>query len=183
MKRLLLFPILFLTINIYAQEFMGIKVDGKKSELIAKFKEKGFKVVNNAKGSLIMDGGSIGTTPIELVIIFTPKTEVAWKFAVYLPKQTEWYTLKAEYNKYKELFTSKYGEPESDYHFFSSPYYEGDGYEMSALGIEKCTYSCYWKDYYSIEISKYKQVKISYENPTNTLLNRKEKSEIETNSF
>lgn len=183
MKKVLLFTLLLLSINLYAQEFMGIKVDGTKEQLISKFTEKGFKVISNQKGSLVVDGGTIGSTPIEVVILFTPKTKVAWKFAVFLPKQTDWYTIKAEYQKYKDLFISKYGEPESDYHFFSTPYYEGDGYEMSAVGLEKCTYSCFWKDYYAIEISKYKQVKITYENPTNTLLNRKEKTEIESNSF
>lgn len=183
MKKFILSAFLFSTMSIYAQEFMGIKVDGTKTDLVTKFKAKGFKVTSNQEGSVIMDGGNIGGTEVEIVILFTPKTKVAWKFAVFLPKRIDWYTIKAEYEKYKELFVTKYGEPESDYHFFSSPYYEGDGYEISAIGLEKCHYACYWKDYYSIEISKYKQVKISYENPTNTLLNKQEKTKIETNSF
>lgn len=183
MKKLLFLTLLFLNINSHAQEFMGIKVDGTKADLITKFKAKGFKVTSNEEGSLFMDGGNIGGTDVEVLVLFTPKTKVAWKFVVFLPKRNDWYTIKAEYEKYKDLFTTKYGEPESDYHFFSSPYYEGDGYEMSAVGLEKCHYACYWKDYYSIDISKYKQVKIAYENPTNTLLNRQEKTKIETNSF
>ena len=43
-----------------------------------------------------------------------------------------------------ELFTKKYGEPKDHFEFFSSPYYEGDGYELQALRKEKCNYISFW---------------------------------------
>ena len=127
--------------------------------------------------------GQIGSTDIELLVLFTPKTKKAWKFVVYLPKQSTWYALKSQYKEYLEMLIGKYGQPKNEYHFFSSPYEDGDGYEMTAVTVEKCTYAAYWEDTYSIEISKYSQVKIAYENPINTEIYSQEKKQIQTNSF
>jgi hypothetical protein len=42
------------------------------------------------------------------------------------------------------LLRSKYGKGES-YEDFESPYYEGDGYEMTAVRIGKCNYFTKYK--------------------------------------
>jgi hypothetical protein len=182
MKKLITLCLLALTSTAFSQEFLGIKVEGTKDEIQKKFLEKGFKFVNS-KDDYLQLKGNVGTNEVELNVIFTPKTKIAWKFVVYLPEQSSWYSLKSQYNEYLDMLKSKYGEPKNNYHFFSSPYDEGDGYEMTGVKIGKCNFAAYWEDKYSIEISKFSQVKIAYENPVNSEIFSKEKKELQTNAF
>lgn len=165
-----------------SQEFMGISVDGKLSDAVSKFKEKGFTILTTTTGGTIMKG-LMGTKEIELFICNTVTTKTVWTFKVYLPKKDSWYSLKAEYLEFLDLLTKKYGEPKSKYNSFSKPYYEGDGFEMSAVANDKCNFASYWTDKYGIEISKYKQVCISYENPINSEMQEKEKNQALFNSL
>lgn len=167
---------------------MGIKVDGKKDAVINAFKTKGFKVnpihdVN--KDDVIRMDGEAGGKKLEVGIACTPKSKTVWKFSVYLPKQSSWYYLKNDFEEYLKLLKDKYGDPISKYSFFSSPYEEGDGYEMTAVGVEKCNYAAYWSDQIGIwiKISKYKQVNINYENAINSALYDKEKAELNKTIF
>ena len=54
---------------------------------------------------------------------------------------------------------------------------------MSAVANDKCNFACYWSDKYAVDISKYKQVRIIYENPTNSELQEKEKNQTFNNSL
>lgn len=188
MNRFILFVAIILSFNSYAQltppqspfpppEFMNVKIEGGMNEMIEKYKAKGFAVVSKDETYLSMTGKMNGNT-IELNMAFTPKSKLVWKLLVYLPKNSDWYYLKKEYQDYKDLLTEKYGTPSDDFHFFLSPYKEGDGYEITAVQVDKCRYTAFWeKEGLSIEISKFKQVKIGYENLTNSALLTKEKKE------
>jgi hypothetical protein len=127
----------------------------------------------------------VNGTEYELFISFTPKTKQVWKLSVFLPEVTSWSRIKSEYENYLGLLTEKYGSPEKAYTFFSTPYYEGDGYEMSAIKLEKCHYSAFWSDSIGIwiEISKFQQVKIVYENAKNSAINDFEKKQINSQIF
>ena len=168
-------------------EFLGIEVDGKRDEVIEKFKAKGFIVDGDInKGNVVPMKGSVGNRNFELNIVSTPKTKVVWKFSVYLPKQSTWNSLLDDYTRFKMTLTDKYGNPEQSFDFFSSPYKLGDGYEMTAVAAEKAHYASYWtlKGYaLSIDISKWKQVKIAYENTNNAKLGEKEQKDIDSNIF
>ena len=95
--------------------------------------------------------------------------------------------MKNDYDKYYDIFKEKYGAPDSEYSFFSSPYKQGDGYEMTAVTLEKATFSAYWlsKNNASmvVSISKWNQVQLVYENDTNTDIREKEMTTIEKNIF
>lgn len=185
MKKMnLILLAIMISASSFAQEFLGVKVDGTKQEFVAKFVAKGFKVVKVEGGNENATSmkGSYGGTNYELVIINTPVTKKVWKLAVYLPEQTSWYSLKSAYEQYLGVLVSKYGDPNKSYNFFKDPYYEGDGYEMSAVALDKCVFSSFWENIY-IEISKYRQVKISYENATNSALDDEEKEKINKNVF
>ena len=56
-----------------------------------------------------------------------------------MPENNNWYSLKSEYERFKVMFTKKYGKPDS-YEYFTEPYEEGDGYEHTALSVGKCSY-------------------------------------------
>lgn len=163
-------------------EFMGIKVEGSMESLISAFKAKGFTLNEKTDTYLSMKGKMAGTT-IDVDMAFTPKSKKCWKLLVYLPKQNNWYAIKRQFQEYKDVLVEKYGQPNSDYHFFISPYYEGDGYEMTAVAVDKCRYSSYWGNSMNIEISKFKQVRIGYENTINSDLLDKEKKEDGLKNF
>lgn len=48
------------------------------------------------------------------------------------------------YSDLKQALIGKYGEPDNDFAFFKSPYYEGDGYEESAIKLGKGVFSAFW---------------------------------------
>ena len=185
MKKIVLVLTLVLgTIVSNAQEFMGVKCDGKKDITISTFKNKGFTLTSDDDGAAIMKG-KIGNDEIELYVFYTPITKVVWSYKVFLPKQTSWYSLKSDYQKYMNVLTEKYGSPEKTYSFFSSPYNEGDGYEMTGVSVDKCNYASFWtiEQGVRIKISKYKQVQISYENSKNSKIDDEETKSLNSKVF
>ncbi len=184
MKVIKLVIVLFFlaTTTLWGQEFLGVKVDGKKDAVIAVFKSKGF-ILKSDKDNAALLNGSAGGKKVELYIHYTPISKLVWGFKIYLPEKTSWYSLKTDYQDFLNLFTEKYGDPEEKFEFFSSPYEEGDGYEMTAVATEKCTYSAYWGNKYSVSITQFKQVRLSYENELNVELKDKEKKQINKNAF
>lgn len=171
-----------LSLCVNAQEFMGIKVDGSRQEILSKFKAKGFTYSTEKKNVIVLSG-DVGGREAQVFCSFTPKSGKCWKITVFMPEQTSWYSLKSEYEKYVGIMTEKYGKADKSYEFFSSPYYEGDGYELTAVQIEKCTFASFWGVKYSVQISKFKQVKIGYENPVNSKLDDDEKEENNSKIF
>ena len=75
MKKIIIFisivALLTTNTNIYGQEFLGIKVDGKLSEVVAKFKLKGFKVTSPDDLSPILVGKA-GVSNVEVIILSSP---------------------------------------------------------------------------------------------------------------
>lgn len=127
--------------------------------------------------------GKVNDTKIELNIVNTPTSKLVWKFAIYLPKQDDWYSIKSQYNSFTNTLTEKYGEPTDSYTGFASPYYEGDGYEMSAIILDKCNYITIWANGTTIQISKFKQVRITYENADNSVIDDEEKKALNNKIF
>ena len=156
-------------------KFMGIPINGTCYQLAQKIAAKGFqlkpiegKAATPSSTHIKLMGTFAGIDNCEIYVIGTKGTKTAWKVVVYLPEEDKWSDIKYQYNKFKESLEKKYGEPDDDFHFFSSPYYEGDGYEMSAIELEECHYSAFWDNGIYIMISKFCQVKICYEDPINS---------------
>lgn len=159
-------------------EFKGIPITGKIDNFVKKLQEQGFTLDKRQGNSAIMNGQFAGKDA-EIYVFGTKKTGTVWKVVVYLPKRTTWYSIKSEYEFYKDMYERKYGTPEHSYTFFSDPYYEGDGYEMQAVKLEKCTYFSSFHvsngEIY-IEISKFQQIKLAYEDAANTVIMDSEKA-------
>ena len=175
---------IIISATLSAQEFMGIPISGKRSEAILKFQAKGFKLKKES-GNVVIMQGRLQSQPVDLYITCTPTSKIVWKYTVYYPEESSWYNIKGEYKKLKQTITDKYGDPES-YEFFSRPYYEGDGYETSAVKLEKCTYSSFWKSenlMIAVEITKFMQLMISYENQEGGTLKEQEQAKIDKNTF
>lgn len=187
MKKLLTILMLCIISLGYSQEFLGIKVDGSLYETVAKFKAKGFRVSETGKNMIALTG-TVQLKELTVLIVSSPKTYKVWKFIVYLPERSSWYTLKGEYKDYVNIFKNKYGNPsaESTFEYFQDPYYEGDGYEMQAVRSEKVTYSTYWiydTVAYSVKIDKLECVTLSYENRVNYIIHKKETDEQNYSTF
>ena len=149
-KRLIvLFLMLFafVSVRVGAQEhmmFMKIPIDGTITEFASKMKAKGFVQTEVDKDVITMEGDFMGQA-CELYIIGTEKTKTVWQVSVWFDeKYTSWYDLKSDYNDIKDSYIGKYGVQTNNYHFFVKPYYEGDGYEMQAVKLDKCRYGSFW---------------------------------------
>lgn len=164
-------------------KFMGIPIEGNANAFIQKLASKGFVKTNTTDYGILLKGTFAGVKDAELCVLQTPKTKQVWKVAVYLPKENTWSSIKHQYEKFKTSFSEKYGEPDSHYEFFKSPYYEGDGYEESAVKLGKCYYSSFWGCGLMVDISKFMQVRLAYEDPTNADLDEKERNEVVENDI
>jgi hypothetical protein len=176
---LLLTVLLTVTASGFSQEFDGVKIDGSKISFIKAMLAKGYTVKSD-KGVWVKLKGNSSHPALELFAFFSPVTKQIWKLVVNLPEQTSWDDLKSQYNQYLDLLIAKYGEPANNYGFFSKPYIEGDGNEMTAVSLEKCTYTASWTNpEIRIEISKFKQVTVKYENPANSALDTRERDQVD----
>lgn len=158
-------------------DFKGIPIDGPLNSFVQKLQGKGFIKDSNVGDDIVIMKGEFANEDTFLYILASSKTKTVWKVCVEFPKISTWSTLKMKYFEFKDLYTKKYGEPQS-YEFFSSPYKEGDGYEMNAVNSEKCTHSSYFKikeGYIAIDMAKKGAIEISYEDAQNNDLRKKEK--------
>lgn len=180
----IIFAVSVFTIN--AQSFNGVSISGDLPTAIAKFKEKGFTFSKYVDNGAILKG-KIASYPIELYIFTTPKTKQVFKMVAYMDEQASWSSLKSDYDRMVEIFLQKYGETKYSDAKFISPYYLGDGYELQAVDQEKTSFYHLWLDVQGmnlvVEISKYKQVKLAYENVKMMEVKKRESSQIESNSF
>lgn len=160
-------------------EFKGIPINGKLDEFVKKLEAQGYKMTESLDNIIMMEGQFTGKDAT-ILIISTKKSKTVWKVVVKFSEQSSWSSLKSDYFYYKEMFVKKYGSPTKKYEFFSNPYYEGDGYELSALRSEKCHYISAFETKSGVvylEISKYKKIEISYEDESNSNIMNREKEE------
>ena len=186
MKKYIVIALLMFSAVSFGQSFDGVPISGDLATAISKFKQKGYTFSKYVDNGAILKGKVAGEN-VEVFVFTTPKSKVVFKMSVYFDEQTSWYGLKGQYERLASVLKNKYGEPDNTYSSFSNPYYEGDGYEMSAVALDKCNYASVWlkRDNLSliIEISKWKQVNIAYENDTNMQIHKKERAELQQNSF
>lgn len=181
-------PIVFFLLTSVAQSqtFDGVKIDGKLSNAIMAYRTKGY-VLQQSEETFAVMSGKVAGNKIELYIFTTPKTHVVCQVKVYLPKQTSWSAIKREYQMFVDLFAEKHGRPDNSYNTFKNPYYEGDGYEMTAVSTGNTLYGSFWLNRNNLStavmISRFEQVELSYENDANMNINKRESDEMMLNSF
>lgn len=149
MKKILIaLCIIMLSFAMRAQEhmtFMGIPIDGKISTFVQKLEDKGFTCVRTREdGVAYLTGSFAGKRDCIILVAPSVKSLTVWKVVVVFPSKSSWESLKNEYQTMKSLYSRKYGEP-NIYEFFISPYYEGDGYEMTAISIGKAYYESFFE--------------------------------------
>lgn len=186
-KLFLIAVLCFFTFSGYSQEhltFKNIPLNGDVNSFAKELVKQGFGI-EETKGNIITLSGSYISRDCEVIICGTKKTNIIWKVNIYLPKETNWYSIKSDFLKLKEQFIAKYGNGKS-FEFFSNPYDEGDGYEMQAVRLEKCRYTTFWETQggsISLKISKFEQISVSYEDSINSALDDKERAEAVSNDI
>lgn len=145
MKKIVLLVIAaYVSMTLSAQEhmsFMGISFENNITEFSKQLKNKGFtfseKIESGAANITVFEGTFAGKYS-EVSVASSVKTGTVFKVLVYWGyKYDDWSDIKNAFLGIKESFTTKYGNPNGDYHFFKDPYYEGDGYEMQAIRNNK----------------------------------------------
>ena len=176
MKRIIfLFVFGIMSLISFGQEtehlkFMGIPIDGTLTEFTQKLIQKGFKKSDHEQ----LLTGKFAQEDAFVYLYYTPQSKKIFGCTVIFNEHTSWNSLKYDYLKFKESLIQKYGNPIKDIHYFSNPYDEGDGYEMTAIQLDKCNYACIWNNI-SIIILTSKNIAIYYEDPINKKLDDIEK--------
>lgn len=144
MKKILLLSLALLcAINLKAQEhfsFRNIPINGSVKEVGAKLVELGYEPTENEgafKGKFIGEDCTI-------FLLTSDYTHNVYSIVVNFNAQTRWSSLKADFNKLNEMYSDKYGAPSVSNISFARPYYDGDGYELSAIKNNKCNYVIKW---------------------------------------
>lgn len=133
--------LVFTTFTAIAQEhlkFKGIPIDGKIETFIGKLQHIGYSSIRTEPSVALMKG-EFGGNICNIMIGSSPTSHIVHSIIVFLNEDNSWHSLNATYNNYKNLLSSKYGKGDS-FEFFSDPYYEGDGFETTAISVNKCTY-------------------------------------------
>ena len=183
--------LMLVSILSHAQVFMGIPISGPITEFSTKIKAKGFTIKPaESTPTMLMFKGTMGGKDVEVAVVCTPTSKLTKKVVVFYPIETTWYSLKSEYDEIAQIITNKYGASDEQYNFFSSPYEEGDGYEMTAIAVEKCYWMAVWKNNsqypnqtLAVRITKSKRVTLAYEN--NELMEQSdvEQEKIDANNY
>lgn len=187
MKKVLFVLLMFLSTFSYSQQFDGVPISGSLSSVVNAYKAKGYFFYKSISATCRILKGKFWGSDVELYIHATPKSFKVYKISVFFEKQNSWLDIKTSFNRIFGIINNKYGEYDYINTYFDEPYYEDDGYEMSAVSLDKCHYSAFWmnRDNTSIGlyISKWKQIQLDYENDENTKLKELEVNLMAKNSF
>lgn len=123
--------------------FKGIPIYGEPDVVVASLEKIGYEILHpyNYHDHIgVLQGTFAGINGCSIIVGGTASSDLVYSIAVLFPEQNNWYNLKDQYMAYKDKLKKKYGKPISG-EYFDEPYYEGDGYELSALSNGSCHYA------------------------------------------
>lgn len=183
--KIVLIALLFIASPVVrAQEVMGVKVGGPFSTFDSLIKDKGCKFLFPLTDNVAGYSGVVGSFDVELYVYLTPITNQVWKAVLSFEEHGSFSSLNNQFEILVGALTNKYGNPSGKINYFDDPYELGDGYEMTAVRINKCHYLTYWKSEFEnewsiyIKISSTKNVTIHYENTKGTALFDQETNQL-----
>lgn len=174
-----------------AQTFMGVPVSGTLTSFTTQMKTKGFTtLVSESSPNVIVMKGTINNESVKLLIAGTPTSKMTKKIVVLYPEETSWYSLSAKYDEVVSRVTQKYGTPDESHAFFTDPYEVGDGYEMTAVAVDKCFYMSVWQadetypnQTIAVRINTSGKVVLVYENNSMMEKSEKEQEALDKNTY
>jgi hypothetical protein len=186
--KLILVFVIFLSNLSFGQTVDGITLGKTEKEVTSKLISKGFKLIDVVSKTTKRYKGKLSNGDDVIInILSTPKTKLVWKLIIKTYAYS-WPSAKSTFDNYKAKLVNKYGDSTIDNHYFTTPYFEGDGYEMLALYKDNCTWSSSWySPLIRIEINSFKydvaEIWISYQNEEASEINNIEKAEIDNKTF
>ena len=163
--------------------FKQFPINGDVNAFIQNLVQSGYclsEPYNYTYHAASLTGSFAGNNDCTIAVIGTPKTHIACCVMIFMQEHHIWYTLKDQYEKIKNQLKKKYGTPES-YEFFSEPYYEGDGSELTALWSDHCTYLSNFSTEngrVGVSMSKEAKVLIIYQDNINCEIQESENASI-----
>ena len=124
----------------------GIPIDGNINTFVNKLKNAGLKqntLFSESLGRTILEGDFAELHNCKWAFLST-KNGTVCKVIIMSDYITGWFSCKEKYNEMKALLNTKY-ELIGSYEYFKNPYYDGDGYELSALSQKKGDWQCFFK--------------------------------------
>ena len=186
MKRILIALLfVFSCIGVMAQnanehlKFMGIPINGTLESFTQKLVAKKIKSIQAAEGVGLFNGAFAGKNDCNIFVATVPNRNIVSKVVVCLPPRETWAWLESDYNQFKQMLTSKYGEPLQHSETFKSGAFTSSDYlKISALKEGKCEYYVGWKlnegvillEIISIESPSSCLVRLSYYDAINSKL-------------
>lgn len=156
-------------------KFMGIEMNCAVDIAMLDLEKKGFEIIDIRKEGYIMSGKFIDRNAL-VTLHATPKTNLLYRANIFFNEHTSWYSLKSEFLEVVKYYKAKYKSISSS-RTFIDPYYEGDGYGLQGVSMDKCFYYERFEaegGKISIEISDMKRVQIRYEDKNNAKKNEQE---------
>ena len=156
-------------------KFMGIEMNCAVDIAMLDLEKKGFEIIDIRKEGYIMSGKFIDRNAL-VTLHATPKTNLFYRANIFFILHTYWYSLKSEFLEVVKYYKAKYKSISSS-RTFIDPYYEGDGYELQGVSMDKCFYYERFEaegGKISIEINDMKRVQIRYEDKNNAKKNEQE---------
>ena len=114
-------------------EFKGVVINGSKDEVADALLKQGYGFVDGGDDGILLSGKFAGIDNCQILVNASQHTHQTYSISVFTPEALTWWSVKADYDRIKEMLRKKYGRPSSSTEFFSDPYDEGDGYELTAL--------------------------------------------------
>jgi hypothetical protein len=93
-------------------------------------------------GTLIFSGQILNRTS-NIFCVFDPNDQLVKILVVSTPST---YKEIQEYRDARDTLIKKYGFPKHNLEYFEDPYYDGDGYERSAIQMNKATFQATWSN-------------------------------------
>lgn len=114
--------------------FRDIPICGDADHMAKKLVSQGYSIKEHSQnGSYLLIGTFAGISGCDILVNNSEFLNSIIRVSVFLPVKNAWFSLKSDYEDLKSKFIKKYGKPENSYEFFTDPYYEGDGFELTAF--------------------------------------------------
>lgn len=184
------FLLVFLLKTSFSQSYNGIEIGKSLNETKANLLAKGFIPLKESTNISVSYYKYINGKKNKVHVVYTPITKVVWKLMVSVDEATSWMDTKNKYIKYEDILSKKYGEAYKSEINFELPYYDGDGYEIQAIHLDKAEiytlFSCD-KGLVMLEIESFERGKseilIHYINQSASELYESELQKINSNIY
>ena len=126
-------------------KFMGISINGTLESFTQKLVDKGMKRQQGWDDIGVFRGKFAGKNDCTIYVAKVPSRNIVYRTTICLPPRETWEWLENDYAEFKNMLTSKYGEPKSCSESFKEGTYVGSDYlKISALKEGKCDYYSIW---------------------------------------